>query len=84
MNFKIHESLFISYFLQQKASTDSSSNLPPTRKTSSTDKAHEGISDETSESNITNSAAIAVPVVLLLVALVLAIGFFVYYKRRKR
>ena len=39
--------------------------------------------EETSETNGTNSAAIAVPVTLLLFALVIAFGYLLY-KRRKR
>ena len=63
---------------------ETSSELSPTSKTSTSEKSPEDLSHEASKSGGTNSTVIAVTVTLLVVALALALGFLLYCRRRKR
>ncbi len=63
-------------------SVPTTNQSPSSPITSTTGSPNEGLREETSEPGGGNSAAIAATVTLLLVAL--ALGFLVYYRRRKR
>ena len=72
--------------LDQVSSTSTSKNRrrPTSQTTYSTKNLNEGLKEETSASDKTKIVTIAVTVAFLLVALALALVFFVYYIRRKR
>jgi cobalamin biosynthesis Mg chelatase CobN len=69
---------------EENISSKHTNKSPSSPITSTTGNPKEGLREETSESGGGNSAAIAITVTLLLVALAVALGFLVYYRRRKR